>query len=327
MKLQSILSFLVITEKFALSDIDLIVSPDMNPKMLQLRPFDTIDQLSPVYKDTNDMFINIGSIVREADPPINIPFYSDNEITKFKVPTFRTYFDFTNRNRNPLTGASIDGNMTGASLIQSRAPVEVQIRIQFVEPNQDTLGVNKHRRFLRTGQLQFLVISHYDKKDELEDAIRLKGPELNEAYNNEWHVYTDRRPLFEAFKIAQYYADKYEGTDGIKILMDIDKKEKEKENKNEGITKSVLEGNFEKKNQFEHIDESKLAIMLDHLFPGEGAPYERIVQEVKTLNTGVARIVNLRFAELERRTVDPIRITNPTYGLAVTIPFTFEQTR
>ena len=306
MELQSILSFLVITEKFGFEDLILPSTSRLN----------TIDRLSPVYKDINDKYIIKGSdvILNDSDIVIKtIPFYTDNEEGGYSIPRFRTYFDFTSVNRNEQEEED-----------EKRAPVEVQIRVQFVEPNQDTLGVNKHRRFLRTGQLQFLVIAKFDKESQ-------KTIENEPSSGAVISIRRDKRPLFEAFKIAQYYADKYEGTDGIKILRDIDKKEGGTED-SPGVTIGTLNGSItDYTNQFTDLqNNSSFNTILNHLFPGiakEPNHYNRIVQEVKTLNTGVARIVNLRFAELERRTVDPIRITNPTYGLAVTIPFTFEQTR
>ena len=322
MELQSILSFLIITEKFGLKGACL-------PMTEYERPFDTIDNIAPVYKDINDNFIEDGAnVVSDGEVIKPLWFYSgklnprnEEGDRDYTAPRFRTYFDFTNVNRNQTLGAPIKEGDTGAfgKIGTTKAPIEVQIRIQFTEPNQDTLGVNKHRRFLRTGQLQFLVISNYD----LKDVVSTREAELGIKV-----IYdVTRRPLFEAFKIAQYYANKYEGTDGIKILNEIDKKENGTEDM-PGPTKRLLKA-FEndKPNQFASLTSREYSAIFDHLFPGSGTPYERIVQEVKTLNTGVARIVNLRFAELERRTVDPIRITNPTYGLAVTIPFTFEQTR
>ena len=294
MELQSILSFLVITEKFKLAD--LIASGDMQILENISMRLDTLDQLWPVYK-----YLKKDIYYIPQDNPTYEQYSKEN-------PIYKTYFDFTSGQLRNNLRILIDGTQVSQHIgTPFRDPVEVQIRIQFVEPNQDTLGVNKHRRFLRTGQLQFLVIAKFEQVGD--------------------QVFQDRRPLFEAFRIAQFYANKYEGTDGIKILRDIDEKEGGTEDV-PGSTKRLLKA-YENNppNQFEELKQEEYNIIFDYLFPGAGTPYDRIVQEVKTLNTGVARIVNLRFAELERRTVDPIRITNPTYGLAVTIPFTFEQTR
>ena len=308
MELQSILSFLVITEKFGLKGACL----PMGNESPHLRPFDTIDNIAPVYKDKNDNFIEDGVNLfnNEGELIKQLKFYSGKPDPKdedgdrdYTAPRFRTYFDFTKVNRSQTMGAPVIDGETGAfgKRGTTRAPIEVQIRVQFTEPAQDTLGANRNRRFLRTGQLQFLVISNFDLKDEKEDVIRLDG---------------SSRPLFEAFKIAQYYADKYEGTDGIKILMALDER-----------SKNVLKGVLPRENQFAGLTDMEYIAIFDHFFPGVETPFERIIKEVKTFNTGVASVTNLRFAEIERRNVQPVRITNPTYGLAVTIPFTFEQTR
>ena len=265
MELQSILSFIIITEKFKLADLD--VSGDKQIEVYD--EIDTIDQLTPVFKRVGDnMQDEYFASQREAESDEKGPKDPVEHYSRYN-PIYRTYFDFT------------DGKFRDTC----KDIIDVQIRIQFTEPNQDTLGVNKSRRFLRTGQLQFLVITKHDraKQDNIE--------------------YTDRRPLFEAFRIAQVYSNKYEGTDGISIYKKINKFEA-------GI------------DQYADLDQEKYNRLIQYLFPKGD-----IAQEVRTLNTGVARVVNLRFAELEKRTVNPIRITNPTYGLAVTIPFTFEQTR
>lgn len=295
MELQSILSFLVITEKFKLADLD--ARDQLYDKR---RKIDTIDQLNPVFKYIDDEYLASQKEAEENEDKNPVKKYSEIR------PIYRIYFDFTDgKYRDPRADKYTNSKRGTLDMI------DVQIRVQFTEPSQDTLGVNKHRRFLRYGQLQFLVIAKFDKAMIKKEIVE----------------YSDRRPLFEAFKIAQYCANKYEGSDGIKILKDIDKKEDGTENM-PGPTKRLLQAYEDNPpNQFADLGKDKYVDIFNHLFPGAGTPYERIVQEVKTLNTGVARIVNLRFAELERRTVDPIRITNPTYGLAVTIPFTFEQTR
>lgn len=290
MELQSILSFLVITEKFKL---DGLIAPEDRSRL------DTIDQLRPIYKKLEGAEFYISDKYADIKENVLVQKYPELRDYDKRNPIYRTYFDFTDGELRKSIRVDMEGNITNVYREQNmlKDPIEVQIRIQFTEPNQDTLGVNRHRRFLRTGQLQFLVIAKFEQ-------------------DKDGQVLQDRRALFEAFVIAQNYANRYEGTDGPKILMALD-----------DTTKAELMLDNPTMNQFSELTQEEYINIMSYLFPGQGTPYERIVQEVKTLNTGIARIVNLRFAELERRTVDPIRITNPTYGLAVTVPFTFEQIR
>ena len=47
-----------------------------------------------------------------------------------------------------------------------------------------------------------------------------------------------------------------------------------------------------------------------------------IIDRVKSFRTIAAVVTNIRFVPKDRH---PVRLFNPTYGLAVSIPFTFEQ--
>ena len=268
MELQSILSFLVITEKFKLNDL-------IKREGAGTRP-NTIDQLYPVYKNIDDEYLNTVN-----DEDVIIKVYTDKDENSYTKPGFVTHFDFTSVGRNQLAAEE-----------SKKSPIDVQIRVQFTEPSQDTLGSNKSRKFLRVGQFQFLIICKFNKED---------GMLTNDT----------ARPLFEGYKIAQYYIKKYEGKKGINMIKDVNPPKL-----------GMFDDNNDAINQFKELDKNKYNRLIQHLFPNGN-----IMEEVKTLDTGVASIVNLRFTQEERRTVQPIQITNPTYGLAVTIPFTFEQTR
>lgn len=302
-----ILGLLILAEQFSLIDLEPILDEDN-------QTLSEIDALSPVYKTINDLYVGTDSFM-----------YRENADSFLKdgVPVFRTYFD--------LTSPSVKNINIG---IQYIWPIEVQIRIQFVEPTADIVQKIGGRRYLRGGNLQFIISTDKDINISSENETDDRG-----------------RPLVDLFRVAQFYINKYGSTRADRILRNIPISG---ELLQTGIRANLEDledfpdysifrytGAFRSRNEpsgFHHINREDVRILLTKLFPGfdftQSSNFLSVllaqgtnVRSVYSFTTGVAVSANLRFAPIERRTVTDPRIFNPTYGLAVTVPFTFEQIR
>jgi len=298
-----ILGLLILAEQFALIDLKPNIDDD-NQNLFE------IDVLSPVYKTIEDVYVGTDSFkyIEEATS-----FFNDGN------PVFRTYFDLT----SPL----VRGRET-QDIGRYIWPLEVQIRIQFVEPTADIIQKIGGRKYLRGGNLQFIISTDRDVNINAEDEIDDRG-----------------RPITDLFRVAQFYINKYGSKRAEDILRDIP------------VSGYLLQNGFEEElpeysifrytgafrsrvenSTRHHINRIDVTKLLSKIFPGfnfeQSANFLSIllaqgtnVRSIYSFTTGTAIAANLRFAPIERRTVTDPRIFNPTYGLAVTIPFTFEQIR
>lgn len=266
MILPHVLGLLILMEKFSLEDI---VDADNSIK--------EIEDLCPVYKSTYDEFIVSDTMTQPNE------FYQgldDANYTGGPQPIFRALFDWTSPTARRLGTDS------------ETWPIQVQIRIQLVEPQADTISPVGARRFLRGGNLQFLV--HTANEISIGDG----------------------RPTGEIFKVAQYYIDKY-GSKNARQLFDC-----------VPDVKRGLDGSLTR--QFQGLTNATLKLVLEKILPyiqlsDEPPYYSQILNYMKTFQTFAAITANLRFAPLDRPNVPQRGLLDPNYGLAVTIPFTYEQ--
>ena len=271
MILPYVLGLLILTEKFRLADIFNTLDGSVTE----------IEDLCPVYKSIYDEYIALD----DGAPPDS--FYQgigDASYTGGPQPIFRTLFDWTSPTARRLESGA------------EAWPIQVQIRVQLVEPQADTISPMGSRRFLRGGNLQFLI--HTANEISTETG----------------------RPTGELFKVAQFYIDKY-GSKNMQQLF-----------------QCVPDVVFELDNEFAYsrqfsglIQGLDLKAILEKIFPyielqdPATTYYSQLFQYLKSFQTFAAITANLRFAPLDRPNVPQRGLLDPNYGLAVTVPFTYEQ--
>ena len=282
MHLVDFIGFIHITEKFRLADL-------LFKGVLK----NEIDEISPVYKSLYDVFLGSDSNA--------YPYNGDNDKVPIKdfyhlgLPTFRTLFDWTSPTTRRI---SIDEEaIQGADTLGEAWPIQVQIRIQLVEPQGDTISPIGSRRYLRGGNIQFLISTGQE--------IEVDGIPRG-------------RPLSELARVAQYYVDKYGSNKGTEIIRGIPTLEKD-----------LKSGSSIHIGQFENTTEDNRRAIFTKLFPEAdfSVPtiWPTLFSRINSLQFFVANVANLRFAPVDRPNVTQRSLLDPKYGLGVTIPFTYEQ--
>ena len=281
-QLLDLIGFIHLCEKFRFKDL-----LNENEEVDQ-----EISEFSPVYKNTLDKYLGSDSenyaLDTSGTKQHNI-YYTKDYV---QYPIFRTFFDWT--------------SVSARNLIEW--PLQVQTRIQFVEPEADTIQPVGSRRILRGGNLQFFISTiPTDIESEQEGS----------------------QPLSEAAKIAQYYVDKYSAKDAAQILATLPdvKQALEVSSVDFPITNGFMKGITEKGRS------NVLRKLFDRLPLDVSDPnhiilsntYDNIFDRVRSLTFFVASVSNLRFTPLEAPTTFPVRQTDSIYVTAVTIPFAFEQ--
>ena len=339
MQLPDVVGLLCLTEKFRFQDL-----------LVDNKVYE-IDSLSPVYKSLYDEYLGTDSLGYPVDSTRDYRttlFYHTDFDTKDKLPVFRTYFDWTSDYARAI---ELPGkpNIINAG---NNWPIQVEIRIEFSEPRADTIQAIGGRKFLRGGTIQFLITApanvFEDIKVDNKDAELLLG-----------------KPMGSIFRIAQFYIDKYGSTNTMTLLKDIPDIKKGLENISIGINQfegtnivkreQVLEILFPEADFDRHnvhyvkrasgwiVDPGGLPLSGASVFYGGNPPdlepglaakskegdyyieisdYGTFVNRIKSFHTAVAGVTNIRFTPKDRI---PTRLFNTTYGLAVTVPFTFEQ--
>ena len=304
---EDILGFITLAEKFRFAD--LFANAAINDEVLD---FDTytvvneIDTMTPVYKNLNDEYKDTDSKTFPPARDINSNIdYNSGLLRQFYdyngLPIFRAYMDWTSlvarsleADESNFSTQSLPASLNSYTTLGETWPIQVQIRIQFIEPRADTIQAIGSRKILRGANLQFLISSTRD--------IKTEGMERG-------------RPIGELARVAQFYVDKYGVNDGVKILKDL------------GIKDELNLDNDILCNQFERTSLISRKRVLNKLFPSlvfSDKPFGELVTRFSSVTFLTATVTNLRFVPIDK----PInRLHIPSYGLAVTIPFSFEQVK
>ena len=289
MHLVDFIGFIHITEQFRLAD--LFYKGILNKE---------IDEISPVYKSLYDVFLGSDSI----GYPYNKDKYNDEVPIKdfyhLGLPTFRTLFDWTSPATRRIFIQEDDDTTQRVDSISEIWPIQVQIRLQLVEPQADTIAPIGSRRFLRGGNIQFLISTG---SEVIGDNKQFRG-----------------RPLSELARVAQYYVDKYGSNKGTAIINSIPT-----------LRKDLVSGRSIHTGQFKDTTEDERRAIFTKLFPEVdfSTPQVNIMSilqnRVRSLQFFAANVANLRFAPIDRPGGPGSSLADPRYGLGVTIPFTYEQ--
>ena len=322
MALQDVLGLVILKEQFRLSDLII----DDNPRDL----FE-VDCLSPIYKWLEQPDIESPTFLEyinarnpspgftEVPPKYMLPYAQlqsteadiedpEEELDKVitaeyylnKYPLYRSYFDFTAGSIRQFTTDETDGVARRIYTF----PLEVQIRFEFLEPRADTIQPKGARRFLRAGNIQFIIIA---SEGVIDNPLVM---DMSEDFGF-------GRPISELFRLAQRFITIYGSTTARNILTDI------------------------KKINYGDSTEEQGAEILNKLFPGYNILESDIVLDKDTddamlrnallsssktlasFNTLTPITTNIRFAPPDRPQGG--REYEPSYGLAITVPFNYEQ--
>ena len=317
MALQDVLGLVILKEQFRLSDI---LITGNNTDLYE------VDCFSPIYKwldkpEDSDLLVYIDETElpkryalpyaqlqfnEDFDEDTSSPNHYEFELNYYlhKYPLYRSYFDFTTGSIRQFVNYS----PTNVDVVVARRiytfPLEVQIRFEFLEPRADTIQPKGARRFLRAGNIQFIIVA----SEGVIDNPSVMDPDQDFGFG---------RPIGELFRLAQYFITAYGSTTARGLLADLD---------------SINYGS--------HIedDAAEKVRILTKLFPeypitetdvdkdDNSRLRNALLSGSKTLasfNTLTPITTNIRFAPPDRP--QGSREFEPSYGLAVTVPFNYEQ--
>ena len=360
MHLSDVIGLLCLTEKFRFKDL-FVKYEDKGGK--EKYRINEIDSFSPVYKSLYDKYLGADSEKYVSDRIAKIGnkeyirLYDDTDINN-KLPIFRTYFDWTSgsaRDAKYQEESPFNGN---------NWPIQVEIRIEFSEPRTDTIQAIGSRRFLRGGIIQFLITAPVDVVEYLtiddRDGEQISGKPMGSIFRIA-QFYVDKYGSTDAMQLLRDIPDIEKGIANISI--GTDQFENTNIHTREQIMEILFpEADFDKHNiHYVKIKDVNNPSILpnppnliwvedpgDPPMPGasvysggnkpdfepgldakskEGdyyvliSDFETFRDRVKSFRTIAAVVTNIRFVPKDRH---PARLFNPTYGLAVSIPFTFE---
>ena len=363
MHISDVVGLLCLTEKFKFSDllVEYKVEDEKDKtKYITKYRLNEIDSFSPVYKSLYDKYLGADSEKYVSDRIAKIGnkeyirLYDDTDINN-KLPIFRTYFDWT-------SGSARDAKYQEESPFNGNNwPIQVEIRIEFSEPRTDTIQAIGSRRFLRGGIIQFLITAPVDVVEYItidEEDKYVSGKPMGSIFRIA-QFYIDKYGSTDAMQLLRDIPDIEKGIANISIGTD------QFENTNIHTREQIMEilfpeADFDKHNihyvkkdvRKDPQDPPNLIWVEDpgdppmpgaSVYSGGNRPdfepgldaksnegdyyvlisdFETFRDKVKSFRTIAAVVTNIRFVPKDRH---PARLFNPTYGLAVSIPFTFEQ--
>ena len=314
MALPDVLGLVILKEQFRLSDL---LVKNNEGEVLDKDLYE-VDCFSPVFKwltkpsddDLEDYIEESAVPLRYRLPYAQLQFEEDFSTEEYmfdldyythRYPLYRTFFDFT---AGSIRQFANDERLVNDTLVARRIhefPLDVQIRFQFLEPRADTIQPKGARRFLRAGNIQFIIVAGQGILD---------GP----AEDTGGVDFGFGRPIGELFRLAQHFITTYGSTTARNILASLDK---------------INYGNDIMNNATEKVR------ILEKLFPDYSIHEAHVInidmvrnvlvsgpRTLASFNTLTPVTTNIRFAPPDRPTH---REFEPSYGLAVTVPFNYEQ--
>ena len=356
MHISDVVGLICLTEKFRFED--LFIKHEDKAGIVTYIGVNEIDSFSPVYKSLYDKYLGTDSTdyvlsrvikIKDKDEQY-IQFYYEDIDTKDKLPVFRTFFDWTSgfvrdeSSSNPLNG--------------NNWPIQVEIRIEFSEPRTDTIQAIGSRRFLRGGVIQFLITAPVDVVEYItidEENKYVPGKPMGSIFRIA-QFYIDKYGSTDAMQLLKEDGDIPDIKEGLENIS-LGKNQFEDTTL---IRREQIMGILFPESDFDHIhyvkkdvrknpqdpkniiwvkDPGNLSVihgatvthgytLPDPAIGKEGDyyvlihKYMTLIDRVKSFRTIAAVVTNIRFVPKDRH---PTRLFNPTYGLAVSIPFTFEQ--
>ena len=351
MHLSDVVGLLCLTEKFRFEDL-FITYIDKDGNVIYIG-VNEIDSFSPVYKSLYDKYLGADSkkYVEEKSKDKE-KFYHIDSDTKDKLPVFRTFFDWTSGfARDPF----MEGENSSNPLNGNNWPLQVEIRIEFSEPRTDTIQAIGSRKFLRGGVIQFLITAPIDVVEYIKTDNQDKyviGKPMGSIFRIAQY-YIDKYGSTDAMQLLGDIPDIKEGLEQINPG-------KNQFEDTTLIRREQIMGILFPESDFDHIhyvkkdvrknpqdpeniiwvkDPGNLSVihgatvthgytLPDPAIGKEGDyyvlihKYMTLIDRVKSFRTIAAVVTNIRFVPKDRH---PVRLFNSTYGLAVSIPFTFEQ--
>ena len=340
MQLSDLIGLLYLTEKFRFMDL------------LDGGEEYEIDSFSPVYKSLYDEYLGTDSqgypidIKREYKMKL---FYHTDLSTSDKIPIFRTYFDWT----SDFARGTRMGDEDKFFDYGNNWPIQVEIRVELSEPRADTIQAIGGRKFLRGGTLQFLITAPTNIFTDINKETQLVlGKPMGSVFRIA-QFYVDKYGSTDAMQLLKEDGDIPDIKEGLENIS-FGKNQFEDTTL---ATREQIMGILFPESDFDQIhyikiedpnDSSKsiwikdpgnlpvksgAAIEVGYIIPDpaigkEGDyyvlihKYMTLIDRVKSFRTLTAVVTNIRFVPKDRI---PVKLFNATYGLAVTIPFTYEQ--
>ena len=350
MHISDVIGLLCLTEKFRFYDL-LVEHKDENDKVIYIG-VNEIDSFSPVYKSLYDEYLGTDSTKYTLDTTANnreIVFYHIDHDTGDKLPVFRTFFDWT-------SGLARETQVSEKYQAGDSWPIQVEIRIEFSEPRTDTIQAIGSRKFLRGGVIQFLITAPVEIFEYMPDGkVQKLGKPMGSIFRIA-QFYIDKYGSTDAMQLLKENGDIPDIKEGLENISFGKNQFKD----TTLIRREQIMGILFPESDFDHIhyvkkdvrknpqdpeniiwvkDPGNLSVihgatvthgytLPDPAIGKEGDyyvlihKYMTLIDRVKSFRTIAAVVTNIRFVPKDRH---PVRLFNPTYGLAVSIPFTFEQ--